>query len=304
MKTAVQTGGIINRFGIEEGFRMIREAGFEAVDANLDHWLTPAQIKSGETRDSLFERSDAEIMDFCAPYLDALSRNGLAITQAHAPFPTRVHDADVNAYVLRAQERTIAMCGHIGCPRLVIHPGFLPFDERGPDEWEYNLRMYTALIPALRAHKVVCCLENMFTHHRAKLTDKLMDGPCAAAAEANAYIDALNDRAGERLFGFCLDIGHAQLASRDIRAFMLELGENLSCFHIHDNDGSRDQHLFPYAGIMDWERFCGAVRDCGFRGDLSFETFDGLNQYPAELAEQALRLAAAEADYFRRRILG
>ncbi len=299
MKIAVQTGEIVNRFGIEDGFRMIREAGFEAVDANLDHWLTPAQIKSGSLQGCLFERSDAEIREFCGPYIDALSKNGLTITQAHAPFPSRVGDTKVNAYVLAALERTIAMCGYIDCPRLVIHPGYLPFAERGEDEWEYNIHLYSSLIPALRANGVMCCLENMYTHYRSKL----MCGPCATASEANAYIDALNDLAGERLFGFCLDIGHAQLVSRDIRAFILQLGNNLACFHIHDNDGYEDQHLFPYTGIIDWNRFCDGVRDSVYRGDLSFETFNGLNQYPAKLALPALRLAASAADYFRSRIL-
>ena len=300
MKIAVQTGGIIDRFGIEAGFRMIREAGFEAVDANLDHWLTPSQIKNGRVEESILMRSDEAIANHLAPYAEALSRNGLTVTQAHAPFPSRVRDGSVNALVLRALEKTIAVCGQIGCRRLVVHPGFLPFTEDGAAERAYNLRMYAALIPALRAHGVVCCLENMFAHHRTKV----MCGPCASAAEANAWIDALNETAGERRFGFCLDVGHAQLVGRDIRAFVLELGANLACFHIHDNDGANDQHLFPYMGIMDWERFCDAVRDGGYGGDLSFETFEGLNQYPPELAAQALRLAAGEADYFRRRILG
>ena len=254
MKIAVQTGGIVNRFGVEEGFRMIREAGFEAVDANLDHWLTHVQIKAGDTKSSVFERSDAGLIEYGAPYYEAMKRNHLTATQAHAPFPCRVEDETVNAYVLEALKRTVDVCGYIGCPRLVVHPGFMPFAERGDDEWDYNMRMYAALIPALRKNGVVCCLENMFTHMTHHYS-KVMCGPCATPEEANAYIDALNDLAGERLFGFCLDVGHAQLVGQDIRAFILRLGKNLSCFHIHDNDGRQDQHLFPYAGIMDWDRF-------------------------------------------------
>ena len=300
MRISIQTGGIVNRFGIDEGFRMIREAGFEAVDANLDNWLTPAQIKGGEMGNCAFDLPEAALMDYCGPYMAALSRNGLTVTQAHAPYPTRVRDEAMNAYVLRTAEKAIMVCGHIGCPRLVVHPGCLPFAERGDDEWDRNLRMYTHLIPLLREHGVMCCLENMFTRQKAKL----MCGPCACAAEANAYIDRLNDLAGARLFGFCLDVGHAQLVSRDAREFILQLGDNLACFHLHDNDGADDQHLFPYMGIMDWDRLCDAIRDSGYRGDLNFETFSGLWRYPSELAMDALRLAAREADYFRRRVLG
>ena len=300
MKIAVQTAGIIDRFGIEDGFRMIRDAGFEAVDFNLDMWLTSTQIRKGEARDGFYDHPIDAIAESFAPYADALARNGLAVTQAHAPFPTRVQADDINQCVQRALIRNIELCGRIGCPRLIIHPGFMGYAERGADEFDFNLRLYASLIPALKVNSVVCCLENMFTHHRTKI----MCGPCANAAEANAYIDRLNAEAGERLFGFCLDVGHTLLVSQDIRAFILGLGENLTCFHIHDNDGMDDQHLFPYMGIMDWERFCDAVRENGFRGDLSFETFRGIEQYPDALAHQALKLAAAEADYFRRRILG
>ena len=104
-----------------------------------------------------------------------------------------------------------------------------------------------------------------------------MDSPCTAATEANAYINAFNDRASEQLLRFFLDIVQSQLSSRDISAFMLEMGENLFCFHIHDNDGCENQRLFPYIGIIDWNCFCSAVRGCGFRGDMSFEILNSLN---------------------------
>ena len=298
MKISIQTGSIVDKFGIEEGFRMIQEAGFEAVDMNLDPLLRPKKILD-KPFTSFFDQPDGEILAWCAPYREAASRHGIAFTQAHAPFPNRLHDESINAYILRAVEKTIMMCGALGCPRLVVHAGYLPYADRCGDEWDYNMRMYSALIPALREHGVMCCLENLFTRYRGKI----ICGPCASAPEANRWVDALNDRAGERLFGFCLDVGHALLAGRDLYEFVTQLGGNLACLHLHDNDGMDDRHMFPYSGILDWERLCRALGEIGYRGDLSFETFNGLDQFPPELAGDALRLAGAVAAYFRRRVM-
>ena len=297
MRISVQTAGITNRFGIDEGFRMIREAGFEAVDINLDLFLPYRQIVAGDVF-GFFGQPDEDILAACAPYKAAAKANGIGFTQAHAPFPNRLRDEAVNAGVLNAVEKTIMMCGELGVPRLVVHPGFFAYPEIVDDEWEWNRRMYTALIPALREHGVVCCLENMFTMKGRKV----LCGPCASPGEANRWIDALNDIAGERLFGFCLDVGHAQLVGRDIYPFVLELRKNLTCLHIHDNDGEGDEHVFPYTGMMDWERFCMALRDAGYRGDLSFETFRSMEIYPPELGQDALNLAGATARYLRSRV--
>ena len=36
MKICVQTSPLIEKFGVDEAFRMLREAGFDAVDYNID----------------------------------------------------------------------------------------------------------------------------------------------------------------------------------------------------------------------------------------------------------------------------
>ena len=42
----------------------------------------------------------------------------------------------------------------------------------------------------------------------------IYEGTCTDAVEACYYVDTLNDIAGEKLFGFCFDTGHALAASR------------------------------------------------------------------------------------------
>ena len=66
MKLAVQTSRILDVYGIDEGFRMIAEAGFDGVDANLDHCLPGPLIRSGELN-TFFDQSDADILAFLKP---------------------------------------------------------------------------------------------------------------------------------------------------------------------------------------------------------------------------------------------
>jgi len=59
-KISVQTAAIIDVFGIDEGFRMIHEAGFDGVDFNaIDMALPGSKIARGEL-DSIYDKSDEE----------------------------------------------------------------------------------------------------------------------------------------------------------------------------------------------------------------------------------------------------
>ena len=82
------------------------------------------------------------------------------------------------------------------------------------------------------------------------------------------------------------------------------LGDRLTVTHVHDNNGLDDEHLFPYMGITDWDRFCRALGETGYDGPLSFETFNALNTFDTALAPQLMSLLGATADLLAGRIEG
>ena len=298
MKLAVQTSRILDVFGIDEGFRMIADAGFDGVDMNLDHCLRGPEIRSGELN-AFFDQSDADILEFLKTYADAAKKYGVAFSQAHAPFPCRVANDATNAYVQMALQKTAMMCDYLDCRYMVVHSGFLPEGEREyPDEWDYNIRMYAGLLPALKKYSVTCCLENLFTRWRGKI----MEGPCSNADEAVRYVDALNAMAGEERFGFCFDVGHANLTSKDVYKYLITIGKRLKILHVHDNNGVEDEHLFPYMGIIDWDRFCRGMKEIGFHQTMSFETFNALKTFDPALTPELLRLLHATGRLFASRI--
>ena len=133
----------------------------------------------------------------------------------------------------------------------------------------------------------------MFTRHK-----KIIAACCSDFDTACRYVDELNKTAGEELFGFCLDTGHALLVSKDIRDVMAMLGSRIQAFHIHDNNGSDDQHLAPYMGVLDWDRFIDGLRLTRCQKPLNFETHGSINCFDADLIPSVLRLIAQTGRMF------
>ncbi len=299
-KIGVQTAPILETLGVEEGFKVIHEAGFDCVDYNIDLLMPGSEIRKGEFS-GFFDRDMDAILEDIRPYKEAAAKYGVTFGQAHAPFPSYVKDnPEVNAKVLDGLIKCVEICAYVGCPHMIVHPAFFDYDNRmDPDtEWDANIKLYSALIPVLKKCHVTCCLENMFTGRRGKIYEAI----CSDFNEAAAYIDELNDIAGEKCFAFCLDTGHALLLGRDIYTAIMQLGDRIETLHIHDNNGMGDQHLAPYMGILDWNRFIMGMRDVGYQGNLSFETFNACHVFDAELMPEVLRLIAATGRMFARRI--
>ncbi len=262
------TGGAL---GIDETYRLIRECGFDAVDAGLDF----LQKYDGQRWPLLGQpgyTTEREYLEAVRPFKEAAKKYGLENYQSHAPFPTYVPDesGEVNAYLLEIMKKAIMCCDAIDCRRIVIHPFYLQYEHRldAKTKWEKNIEGYSQLIPQAKKYGVTICLENMTIRNRGKK----YEGVCATAAEANGYIDTLNGIAGAKCFAFCYDTGHALQISRDPREELPAMGERIECFHVHDNSGLTDQHLAPYMGVLDWDSFIDGLRAIRFNKTLCFET--------------------------------
>ena len=201
---------------------------------------------------------------------------------------------ELNELIIDAFEKCMAVCAFVDCHALVVHPIQRPTKE---EEWEVNMAAYKRLIPAAKKYGVKICLENLFVH-RVMMP---LEAPCSDAAEACLYVDTLNEAAGEECFGFCFDVGHANLLGRKIGEFIKILGKRLTVLHIHDNDGRYDEHSLPYTGVCDWggnrtcdwDGFVQALKEIGYRGGLSFETFRICQTFPPAVHTEALKLISA-----------
>lgn len=307
MKLCVQSGSIVFDHGYEKGYAMFREAGFEAIDWNIDvHWDAKA-IRAGKVpTGSIFEKPVEDIIAYFADEVAILRKNGLVLSQAHAPFPAYVAgQPQVLDYAIEVYKKCIELCAYYDCRNLIVHGISLTSGDANntpADIDALNMKLYESLIPTLQkvGGKVVVCLENLFSGKGKNF----YEGTCSDPHQAVAYIDALNAKAGMEVFGFCLDTGHINLLQKDFRTYIPILGKRIKALHIHDNDGYADAHLAPYTGSIEWKYFYTALREIGYDGDLDFETFAQTRRerLEAELVPSYLRLIAEIGAFFRKKI--
>lgn len=302
MKISVQTKGALDVMGIEEGMKAIAEAGFEALDLTLDFPMDWNELVSGKENE--FYR-DENIY----PYLDKIKKEaekyGIVFGQAHAPAPLYIKESPkASENIQKYARKCVELCGYVGCPRLVIHPLF-DGSARFPkftkeEEYKMNIDYYSSLIPLLKKHNVICCLENMWIQDWK--TKNIYSGACSDLGEVISYIDELNSLAGEKRFGFCLDTGHLLMLGQDHCYWIEKLGDRLEALHTHDNDGVHDDHTLPYLGCANWDRFIHGLRKIGYCGNLSFEASPFNEAFPNELNCAALNMIGAVGKYFVGRI--
>lgn len=302
MKISIETNGTLNRLGVDDGMRAIAEAGFDAIDLGLSAHYKWEDLQKGI-------RSDFYDDDKIYPYLDSIKaaaeKYGLEIGQAHAPAPLYVHESPNGSKNVQDDVRKcIELCAYVGCKHLVIHPLFhgstrYP-DMTNEEEYAANIEFFTSIIPLLKKYDVICCLENMWAQDWR--TKKIYTAICSDINETIRYIDELNAFAGEKRFGFCMDIGHLLVIGQDPCYWAETLGERLALIHTHDNDGVNDGHIIPYLGVCNWDRFVLGLRKNGFKGNLNFETSTFNDKFPKELIPAVLNMSADVARYLAGRI--
>lgn len=304
-KISVQSTGSIIQGEIEAGYRRIKEAGFDCVDFNFDEYLHCTLVYQGKINEVL-NRDVEEVWKDFEPHAKAAADCGLTFEQMHAPFPLMQKGMDeVNAKMFHITENCMDICSRMGCRYLVVHPVTLSYECSKEEEHDFNMAMYQKLIPPAKKYGIVICLENMFMDQNAHLTE----GVCSDFAEAAAWIDELNAIAGEELFGFCFDVGHANILGKNLYQSVMALGSRLKILHIHDNDGVSDLHTMPFTFARswnpvatDWEGFLKGLREIEYKGVINFETFRCMESFPKELHPSVLRLLADMGRYFSKRI--
>jgi len=95
--------------------------------------------------------------------------------------------------------------------------------------------------------------------------------------------------------GVTLDVGHVYLSAamegkpspqRSIIEAIQEVRNRLANVHLHDNHGTRDEHLSPGRGEIDFEQVLSALKESNYDGPLTLEPWNPSG--PLEAATEAL----------------
>lgn len=300
-KVGVQTKGLLPEKDIDEAFCMIHEAGFDCVDINIDSFLKNTDLYAGKLN-GFFSEDINNLLQYFMQYRMAMDKYGIKASQMHAPYPVRVEGRGKQNDYMQGEviPKSLVIAEVLGVPWVVVHPFKMQYKYNKTVEFNTNVEYFKMLVPILKQCNVGICFENLYEG----LGERLVEGVCADPEEAVRYIDTLNEYAGQELFGFCLDAGHLQLVKRDPVEFIRIMGSRLKALHLHENDAKGDLHQLPYsfgddaASGQDWNALINALKDIGFSGTLSFETYPTMNSFPMSMQETVLKTIHDIGEYW------
>ncbi len=161
-------------------------------------------------------------------------------------------------------KRDIASAGRWGVPVLVIHTSS---GKNPPPITELGLNRFGLLIEVAEKSGVKLAFENL---------------------RKPEYPFAVLDRYVCANAGFCYDVGHRNYLTPEID-YLEKYGNRLLALHLHDNDGTEDQHLLPFDGTVNWKKEMSAIKNTAYRGSLTLEVKPALVDYPEPVMAASLR---------------
>ena len=259
-------------FGIKRTFDIFAAAGVQGMDFNND---------VGEYHTQEHDKQ------FYVELAEYAKQKGIAICQAHAPFPSTFPEEEKNEPRFLDIVQSIKNASYLGAPMIVVHPCcHLKYADADNAEklFEYNFNFYKRLIPYARECGIKIAIENIGRDSITSTPERL-----------NKLYDALNDP----VFTICFDVGHCLLQGVDPAEAIIKLGDRLvnGCTHVHDNFGDKDAHTLPYYGNFEWESVMKALAEIDYCGELNYESAGFIKDIPVELRPDGLVYMAKIGHY-------
>jgi len=268
---AITTDYVADTGDPEPYLRRAAEAGFTHIHW-CHHWNTDFVYHPSEV---------AQIRAWLETY-------GLRLLDVHGSAGVEKDWTAAEAYRRQAGvelvKNRVDLAADLGADVVIMHL----FPPSAPEErstfWEQARRTLDELEPYCRTRGVRLALENLF-----RLRQPVHREPRPEDFEHNfdALVQVLDLYPPDYL-GYCHDSGHATLTPGGMeRAW--PLADRLLAVHLHDNDGTWDQHRLPYDGITDWEWTASFIARSSYTKPLSLEVSIHLSGlvYEAEFLERA-----------------
>lgn len=236
----------------EECIREVAAAGFKYIDFNMYEKHRYAFLLEDNYKE--YARSLKELGDSL----------GIKFVQAHSP-GGNPFDEKKYPDLLLATIRSIEVCGIMGIPNIVVHPG-TELELRKGVFFLKNREFYSKLFPVMEANNV-----NVLTENTTKANMGNADYDLITGADMREFVEYVN----HPLFHACWDTGHANCEGNQYDE-IVALGEHLYGLHINDNLGKKDEHLMPYMGNINLDEIINAIIDINYKGYFTFESSSSL----------------------------
>ncbi|MBC7121310.1 MAG: sugar phosphate isomerase/epimerase [Candidatus Methanosuratus sp.] len=208
----------------------------------------------GETfkKIEFYQESTPPVIEVLDEWADRLDRSRIALLLAlSSVWRTRytLHAPIIDLNIASASERvrqlsielvkeSVDHARELGALLVVMHPGsFQPVSRGAPDaDWALNFASLSEIREYAAQEGVNLCLENM---------------PAGTRLFFQSPQDFLRASEEGLDFDLTLDVGHANTKGT-LREFLALLKGRIRHLHLHDNMGSRDEHLPVGRGTVDW----------------------------------------------------
>lgn len=105
----------------------------------------------------------------------------------------------------------------------------------------------------------------------------LMLEPAASWCDVPDHIEAILQNVPE--LALHLDLGHCNLNGFKPPHWIRRFAAKTFHVHAHDNNGREDAHLPPGTGSVDWKDTILALKDTGYDGTITIESFSAEREY-------------------------
>lgn len=237
--------GMYHQDPLDQSLRTLHALGWNTFEISSEHLVG---IETSAVPESLIEAAQQ-----CAQELN------LSMPQAHALLQADVAaaDTDVREQTMQRLLRHIEIAARFHVRQIVIHPGGVKSftEDRRAEIRALNRDQFRRIGDVAGEHQIRIGLENMHT---------------PGYTTARNLLDIL-ESIDHPALGIILDTSHANMSGEDIPEMIHAFGAHLVGTHMSDNFGSRDQHLTPGWGTIDWPAVMQALRAVNYDGIFNLE---------------------------------
>lgn len=170
-------------------------------------------------------------------------------------------DPVVRAATVEHWKHLIATAGEVGV-KLIAGPtyspvGYLPGRRRNENEWKWGVEFHQRLDGALQDAGVELAIEPLNRFETYFLN---------TAADTVRFVDEI----GSLRIGILFDTFHSNIEEKNIPEGYRLCGSRLKHVHTCENDRG-----VPGTGHVDWKGVLGTLKDIGYDGWLTIESFNG-----------------------------
>lgn len=293
MNGMINPRGIVDRVHPGQGITDMAGAGFSELVLDLSFLCPPHELEAAQKGEKVLSESMGRLLAGCA------KANMLHSVGAAPRLSRDAGQKDLNGRLKKLAEESIQICGMAGCRYVIVSPLFSGIQDE--DLWNTNCEFYLQLGACAKKQGVMLLLENQCRN----VNGHLVRGLCSDGREAAEWVDRLNEKAGEPLFGFCVDVGICNLCGQNMHDFIVALGDRVKAVILRDCDGLRENSMLPFTCVnqgqrqTDWLNLIRGLRQVEFDGSLILNLEDTASGFSPILRPGLLQLAKSVMDYMK-----